>query len=92
MKIPHINKSLLVLLVIVISASVMFFISGYSQTKILVPSPAPSPMILISKYPCPKTGWINCMPILTEERKKLCLPEAISWYKKNCPEFKGATY
>jgi hypothetical protein len=34
MKIPYINKSLLILLIIVVSASVMFFISGYSQNNI----------------------------------------------------------
>ena len=47
---------------------------------------------LTDKYQCPKTGWIDCMPILTEEKKKFCLPEAINWYKKNCPNFKGKAY
>lgn len=42
-----------------------------------------------SQYVCPKTGWVNCMPILTEAAKKLCQPEAINWYIANCPGFKG---
>lgn len=40
-------------------------------------------------YSCPKNGWVNCMPILTDEAKKLCQPEAINWYIANCPGFKG---
>jgi len=33
---PHINKNLLVLIIIIISASVMYFISGYSQNNTAV--------------------------------------------------------
>jgi hypothetical protein len=42
-----------------------------------------------TKYTCPKGGWVNCMPILTEEAKKGCSPQALEWYKKNCPDFEG---
>lgn len=43
-----------------------------------------------SNYICPKSGWVNCMPILTEEAKKACSQDTMSWYKKNCPNFQGA--
>ena len=43
-------------------------------------------------YVCPTTGWVNCMPILTEEAKKGCSKEAVEWYKVNCPNFKGTAY
>lgn len=42
-----------------------------------------------TEYTCPKGGWVNCMPILTEEAKKACSSQALEWYKKNCPNFKG---
>lgn len=41
------------------------------------------------KYTCPINGWANCMPILNAEGKKNCSPEALDWYKKNCPNFQG---
>lgn len=40
-------------------------------------------------YTCPPGGWINCMPILTDEAKKTCTDEAISWYRANCSNFQG---
>jgi hypothetical protein len=41
---------------------------------------------------CPKNGWINCMPIVTDEAKKNCSKEAVEWYKSNCPNFEGVAY
>ncbi|OGE29492.1 hypothetical protein A2867_00795 [Candidatus Daviesbacteria bacterium RIFCSPHIGHO2_01_FULL_40_11] len=38
---------------------------------------------------CPKTGWENCMPILTPEAQKQCSKEAIEWKEANCPNFQG---
>jgi len=43
-------------------------------------------------YACPEDGWINCMPMLSEEGKKYCSREAIQWYETNCPSFKGVAY
>lgn len=43
-----------------------------------------------SSYSCPESGWVSCMPILSEEGKRLCSPDAMKWYKDNCPGFKGA--
>lgn len=40
-------------------------------------------------YTCPKNGWVNCMPILTEEGEKACTREAVNWYRVNCPNFQG---
>lgn len=42
------------------------------------------------KYTCPESGWVGCMPILSEEGKRACSKEAMNWYKTNCPNFKGA--
>ena len=41
------------------------------------------------QYVCPLNGWINCMPILSEEGKKTCSQEAVSWYRINCSNFQG---
>lgn len=38
---------------------------------------------------CPEGNWINCMPIISEKDQLKCSPEAISWYKENCQDFKG---
>lgn len=43
-------------------------------------------------HTCPVNGWENCMPILSENAKKECTPEAIEWKKKNCPNFQGTAY
>lgn len=40
-------------------------------------------------YACPSNGWVDCMPILDETKKKACSPEAMSWYETNCPNFQG---
>ena len=42
-----------------------------------------------TKFVCPQSGWVDCMPILSEEGKKACSQEAVAWYKANCPDFKG---
>jgi hypothetical protein len=38
-------------------------------------------------YTCPSNGWVDCMP--GPQVKPECTPEAMSWYKTNCPNFKG---
>ncbi len=43
-----------------------------------------------NSYTCPPSGYVDCMPILDDTKKKACAPEAMSWYKTNCPTFKGA--
>lgn len=53
------------------------------------PIPTPTPTPTPSKYACPAGGWVNCMPILTPEAAKDCTPEALNWFKKNCPDFQG---
>lgn len=45
-----------------------------------------------TKYTCPASGWVDCMPIVDESRKAACSPDAMDWYKINCPDFKGAAY
>lgn len=43
----------------------------------------------ISQFTCPESGWVDCMPILDAEGQKRCSTEAMSWYRANCPDFKG---
>ncbi len=40
-------------------------------------------------YTCPPSGYVDCMPIMDETKKKACSPEAMSWYEANCPNFQG---
>jgi len=43
-------------------------------------------------YQCPRNGYVNCMPILTEEAAKECTDNAIEWFETNCPNFQGIVY
>lgn len=43
-------------------------------------------------YTCPKTEWVNCMPILSPEAQKFCTKEYLDWAKNNCSNFHGPTY
>lgn len=52
----------------------------------------PTPTSPVSAYTCPVNGWQNCMPILSEEGKRACSPEAFDWYEANCPNFQGGAY
>ena len=40
-----------------------------------------------TKYTCPANGWVDCMP--GPDAKPECSTEAMTWYKANCPDFKG---
>jgi hypothetical protein len=44
------------------------------------------------KLQCPGGGWVDCMPILSEEGKIRCSQEAFGWYEANCPNFQGGAY
>jgi hypothetical protein len=41
-----------------------------------------------STYTCPANGWVDCLP--GPDPKPECSSSAMSWYKANCPNFKGA--
>ena len=43
-----------------------------------------------SKYTCPDSEWVDCMPGPNQGIKLECTPEALNWFKLNCPNFKGA--
>lgn len=43
-----------------------------------------------AEYSCPKTEWIDCMPIVDPKREWECSPTYLKWTKENCPDFKGA--
>jgi hypothetical protein len=53
------------------------------------PSNAPTATSSASLYRCPPTGVVDCEPVLDAAKKKACSPEAMAWYKINCPNFKG---
>lgn len=38
-----------------------------------------------AKYECPKTGYINCMPLLKESDKDKCSEDYLEWVKSHCP-------
>lgn len=80
------KKNLIILIIIAISATAMYIVSGYPQTKIVLPSPTS-----VNKYQCPKTEWIDCMPS-PDKIKSECNPQYLKWVKENCPNFKGAAY
>jgi hypothetical protein len=35
---------------------------------------------------CPQTRYINCMPIVPEEKRYICSPEYLEWIRTNCPD------
>lgn len=41
----------------------------------------------VDQYTCPVNGWVDCMPGTTV--KPECSAAAMTWYKTNCPNFKG---
>jgi hypothetical protein len=43
-----------------------------------------------SKYVCPNTDWVDCMPSPDSPPKTQCQPDYLNWAKINCPNFKGA--
>ncbi|MCX6791437.1 MAG: hypothetical protein NT149_00140 [Candidatus Gottesmanbacteria bacterium] len=48
---------------------------------------APCLPLETKSYTCPPTGWVDCMP--GPDAKPECSAEAMTWYKANCPNFKG---
>lgn len=45
-----------------------------------------------SKYQCPETKWIDCMPIIDGSKKSQCETKYLEWVKQNCSEFEGVAY
>jgi hypothetical protein len=39
-------------------------------------------------YTCPEGGYVDCMPGPNKDMSK-CSSQAMTWYKINCPNFKG---
>jgi hypothetical protein len=72
-----------------------------SSSNKLQDLPLPKPDILSTfkfidststSYVCPKTEYVNCMPIVPPERQEECSPDYLQWAKNNCPGFQGAAY
>jgi hypothetical protein len=60
-------------------------------TIVATASASPKSKVTI-KYECPAGGYIDCMPKIDQAANPNCTSEAISWYKENCPDFKGMAY
>jgi hypothetical protein len=43
-----------------------------------------------ANYTCPPSDYVGCMPDGSGKVNPECTPEAMNWYKTNCPDFKGA--
>ncbi len=49
-------------------------------------------------FTCPATGWVDCMPFVTEDQeintmmRAECTPEFEEWAYENCPNFEGIAY
>lgn len=56
------------------------------ETLDMCPKASPTPA---TTYTCPPNGYVDCMPILTPEKQVACSADAMTWYKANCPNFKG---
>jgi hypothetical protein len=54
------------------------------------PSATPTASPSAVNYKCSSGEYVDCMPVLTPEKQAACTPEAMAWYKVNCPNFKGA--
>lgn len=46
-------------------------------------------LISNTKYTCPDTSWIDCMPVVPPERKQICSKTYLKWAQKNCPNLVG---
>jgi len=49
----------------------------------------PTPTKAITKFTCPKSGWVDCMPG-PGPTKQQCQTDFLQWATKNCPGFQGA--
>ncbi len=50
-----------------------------------------SPSPVTSKYTCPSSAYIDCMPGVYFVRPQ-CTKEYLDWIRVNCPNFKGVAY
>ncbi len=45
---------------------------------------------ITTKFSCPKTEWVNCMPGPGSGNRIECASDFLAWAQENCPDFKGA--
>lgn len=50
--------------------------------------PAQPPDSRPASYECPRTKYIDCMPPVRGEARRLCSPEHLEWIGRNCPDVK----
>lgn len=65
--------------------------SGIPEKSILFTVPVSFTDTDEAKYVCPANGYVDCMPGPGGVKYE-CTPEAMDWYTKNCPDFKGGAY
>jgi hypothetical protein len=52
-------------------------------------TPISTPTKTVSKYTCPTTEWVDCMPGPSKPKPQ-CQADFLKWASNNCPNFKGA--
>jgi hypothetical protein len=62
----------------------------------VIPDPQPAPESQLgpaqavqppkTRFVCPKTRYIDCMPSIGEAKRPLCTKEYIEWAKAHCPD------
>ena len=72
-------------LAVIYTASILIIVSPIRHETIIKMPPTPTP----SKYQCPKSDWVDCMPGPGPVKAE-CGQEYLDWAQKNCPDFKGA--
>ncbi len=63
------------------------------QPQAPIPTPryiSPMPTSINQSYTCPASEWVDCMPIVPQERAYQCQAPYLQWAKTNCPGFQGA--
>lgn len=63
--------------------------AGYScQSTAMFPNTGGT-CVKDTTYQCPPNGYVDCTPQPNMGVKYECTPEAFTWFKANCPNFKG---
>jgi hypothetical protein len=67
---------------------------GNKTPQKLVKAPSPTveitPTTIISKFTCPESPWVDCMPGPDKPFKPECQKDFLDAAKTNCPGFEGA--
>src|SRR3989344_3462567 len=62
------------------------------ESPTITSTPTPTPTPTPPPYSCLEGGWVSCMPMPSPQGPKNFTPEALAWFKNNCPNFEGIAY